>query len=442
MESSGTIRVASRALTLAIAFALGTTAAPRIAAAGNITLVENCDDDGPGSLRAAAAVAVNGGTIDLTGLDCGTIELQSGEITLAQPGVYLEGPGMAALTISGGFGGRVFNHSGNGQLAIHGVTIAEGKYFSNTDAYGGCISSSGTILLEESTVRDCMLVGGDQVVAMGGGLRAFGDAILVSSRVTGNSVTGQGPGVFDCEGGGLLVNQDLTVKYSTIDNNSAFSLEDGDNCSGGGAVTFGSALVFESTLSNNASSGTGGISISSGGAATFIESTISGNHSTGFGGGIYSQSDLEIWNSTIALNYSGFGEAAVYRRDGPITLQSTIIAGNWRPGGVANDLGGNDSTIVTGSNNIITSSSVPVPPDTLTGCPRLGALDDHGGPTLTHALSPDSIAIDAGNNLGDHEEDQRGMPRVVGAAADVGAVERAPDDGFAFHSGFEARCEG
>ena len=443
MESSGnTIRVASRTLALAIALALGETIAPRVAAAGNIVLVDQCDDDGPGSLRAAAASAVNGGTIDLTALACDTIELTSGEITFAQEGVYLEGPGAGALTISSAFGSRVFNHSGTGQLAVHGVTIAEGKYFSDTNAYGGCVNSSGRIFLEDTIVRDCMLVGGDQTIAKGGGLRGTGDVTLISSRVSGNSVTGQAPGVFDCEAGGVQANGDLTVKYSTIDDNTAFSLEDGDTCGGGGAVVFGSVVFFQSTLSNNEASGTGGISISTGGAATFIESTISGNHSTGFGGGIYSQSDLEIWNSTIAFNYSGFSHAAVYRRDGNVTLQSTIIAGNWRPGGIANDLGGNDATIVSGSNNLITSSAVAVPPDTITDCPRLGALDDNGGPTATHALHPDSVAIDAGNNLGDHEEDQRGLPRVIGAAADIGAVERASDDAFAFRSGFEARCEG
>ena len=47
------------------------------------------------------------------------------------------------------------------------------------------------------------------------------------------------------------------------------------------------------------------------------------------------------------------------------------------------------------------------------------------GPTRTHALRLDSVAIDAGNNASGLPSDQRGggFARVVGAAADIGAFE-------------------
>jgi hypothetical protein len=50
-------------------------------------------------------------------------------------------------------------------------------------------------------------------------------------------------------------------------------------------------------------------------------------------------------------------------------------------------------------------------------------------PTRTHALLPASPAIDAGNNSLGSPYDQRlgGFPRVVGAAADIGAFEVNPD---------------
>lgn len=66
--------------------------------------------------------------------------------------------------------------------------------------------------------------------------------------------------------------------------------------------------------------------------------------------------------------------------------------------------------------------------------PLLGALQDNGGSTLTHALLPGSPAIDRGYSFGIHR-DQRGEPRPVnfqhipnangGDGSDIGAVEIA-----------------
>jgi len=55
--------------------------------------------------------------------------------------------------------------------------------------------------------------------------------------------------------------------------------------------------------------------------------------------------------------------------------------------------------------------------------PKLGPLADNGGFTLTMALLPGSPAIDAGNTAAAPRTDQRGFPRPVGSAADIGAYE-------------------
>jgi hypothetical protein len=64
--------------------------------------------------------------------------------------------------------------------------------------------------------------------------------------------------------------------------------------------------------------------------------------------------------------------------------------------------------------------------------PRLGPLQDNGGPTPTMALLPGSPAIDAGG-LTDSEWDQRGpgYPRLVNGTTDIGAYEVQPDSGAA-----------
>jgi hypothetical protein len=73
------------------------------------------------------------------------------------------------------------------------------------------------------------------------------------------------------------------------------------------------------------------------------------------------------------------------------------------------------------------NANITLPIDTLGSAPQLLPLAANGGPTRTHALTPGSPAIDAGNNLASLTSDQRGagFPRVVGAAADIGAFEGA-----------------
>jgi len=57
--------------------------------------------------------------------------------------------------------------------------------------------------------------------------------------------------------------------------------------------------------------------------------------------------------------------------------------------------------------------------------PMLAPLANNGGPTQTHALLAVSPALNAGSNPLNLTTDQRGtgFPRVVGAAADIGAFE-------------------
>jgi hypothetical protein len=64
-------------------------------------------------------------------------------------------------------------------------------------------------------------------------------------------------------------------------------------------------------------------------------------------------------------------------------------------------------------------------------------LANNGGTTQTHALDPTSPAIDKGSNTLSLPFDQRGTPypRVVGAAADIGAYELDTD--HIFGNGFE-----
>jgi hypothetical protein len=435
LEKTGARRPRARTVALALATALG---APGLVHA-HVDAVTNCNDSGAGSLRDVVASAAPGSTVDLSTLTCGTITLTSGAIAVAQDSLTLNGPGEGMLTIDGYFADRVFAHHGTGTLRFVGVTVADGKYSSNTEPHGGCVMSTGNVELISATVTGCVAEGLGQLAAEGGGIFALGSVSLIGSRVTGNTARATGSTTTSALGGGALSMGAMYLKYSTVSDNSAYAA--GDNTSAaGGLLAGGEATISYSTISGNYAEFFGGVSLQGPAPATITDSTISGNHATRVSG-VYAMAPLTVSNSTIAFNQSDFGNGALFATT--LELQSTIVAGNETLLGPAeDDLYGNPGAAATGASNLIVTSNIPVPGDTLSACPHLLPLDDYGGPTRTHALRSDSPAIGSGNNAAGLDVDQRQADRIYDATPDIGAVEWNGDPGFAFSSGFEPVCDG
>src|SRR5262249_31926213 len=124
---------------------------------------------------------------------------------------------------------------------------------------------------------------------------------------------------------------------------------------------------------------------------------------------------------------------------GPLTLRSSILAGNTASGNnpdlspgpglltMTNSLlGDNTGTTLASTGpmnpdadgNLIGSASSPIDPQTI-----FAPLAYNGGLTPTHALVLGSPAIDLGSNPLNLVADQRGFSRVIGAKADMGAYE-------------------
>lgn len=488
--SSPASRMKPLAFALALALAAGTGVAPDPAAGaaavakrpdGSVLWpVTNCNDSGPGSLRDAAAHANHGDGIDLGGLVCSTISLTSGAITLHD--VELAGPGAGQLEIdgTGNQNHRIFNHAGGGgNLAISGLTIRGGKYLSNAGLGGGCLRSvGGNLRIHDSVFRNCLVLtptgqagdarGGaiaaygtgdvrlygttiessmartDHGVAAGGGLYAQGSVDMYTSTIANNSTSAIAAG--NSYGGGLVTKGFLWMEDSTLDGNTAA----GD---AGGAFVDGGGYVLRSTISHNhAETGTSGIVMFGGnnGMTSIYSSTISGNASTAtqhwLSGALFLNSAVTtITNCTITDNRESnlegtkFGAGIVVGYDAVnVSMSGTIVAGNYFDDGAppyaADDIDGPDGLTILGDTNMVGWTHVPVPTDTLfESFPRLGPLQDNGGPTLTHLPLPDSPAIDHGAAHG-FDIDQRGLARVVGAQADIGAVE---SNDRIFASGFD-----
>jgi hypothetical protein len=389
-------------------------------------VLPDCSTGDDITLRKALFCALNKDTVDLTHLTCSKISL-AGSLIAGTITVTVNGPGRDKLTIDAGGQSRAFIHNGvySNTLYLNKLTISNGSYV-NPYAYsngGGCIYSSANLSLNAVTVSSCY-TSATLTAATGGAIFARTAAFLTDSIVAGSEALDRGGhGAF---GGGIAAGRTDLIR-STVSGNTAMSTIGG--FARGGGVQGYSVGASYSTVSGNAADSTGGGIYAQ--LLFFSDSTLSGNHTSinGLIGGAYARVSAEIVNSTITGNYSGSGLAAgLYvglRAQGTAFVASSIIANN-SAYGFELDLGAPSGKSISGSYNLIRSpqDNIVVPPGTIVGVdPLLGPLQANGGPTLTHALLRGSPALDHGGNPAHLKADQRGVPRIEGSNADIGAVE-------------------
>ncbi len=318
-------------------------------------------------------------------------------------------------------GGGIWN-SDNSRLTVTDSTLSGNE--TEQDG-GGIFNWSGALL----TVTHSTLSGNS--AAAGGGIlnSPQGTLIVISSTLSGNSASDVGGGLVN-RSGALL-----TVTHSILSNNSI------DNGEGGGIYNEGTLTVQKSTLSGNSAQWYGGIS----NRATLMvqDSTLSGNSGEWYGGGMGNFGTLTVQNSTLSGNSAiDYGTGGGIYNEGTLTLTHSTLSGNSAENGegggiynaagstlhytgtiIANSSSGGDcvnaATIGAHDYNLVEDGSCGA---VLSGDPRLGPLAANGGDTLTHALLPNSPAIDAGDPAHCPATGQRGEPRTD-LRCDVGAFE-------------------
>ena len=207
------------------------------------------------------------------------------------------------------------------------------------------------------------------------GIQNEGTLVVTNSTFSRNS----GPGIVNLSPG------PVTVNNCTFSGNSYYAI-----CGGSGGVTVGNSIFY----SNGNSDDDGGIQ--NGFSTVAVSNSAFSGHSAHTGGDI-------------------FGD------HGAVTLKHMIGANSPTD---ANCVG----AITDGGGNL------SYPDTTCPGInrdPKLGPLQNNGGPTQTMALLPGNAAIDAAidaicaappvNNL-----DQRGITRPQGLHCDIGAYEALP----------------
>jgi hypothetical protein len=334
-------------------------------------------------------------------------------------GIWSEGSlTLIDSTISGNsahFGGGVANRQGSLNVIDSAVLMnsAEGcRVGAVLCSGGGGVWNSGMLTMENSTVSG-------STADWGAGIynRGAREPTITNSTVSGNSAG------FD--GGGLLNFETLTLINSTVADNNAGQ-------SGGGIANEAGILeVTSSTLSGNiAASAGGGMFNPAGAAANLLNSTISGNIAD-TGGGIYTGGELTLTSSTMAGNAAPTASGIYDPGTSDATLRSiksTLIEGDCA--GSRFDSGGYNVESPGDTCGFNQATDQPAEAQL-----NLGPLEDNGGPTKTHALLENSVAIDrvpeadcldgAGEPL---RADQRGEPRPAGVSStcDVGAFEVQP----------------
>lgn len=446
----------------AVAFGLAVAVWPGHGASAHAAtvMVTTLADSGPGSLRQAIADAAPGDTITFASIaSSGTITLTSGQLTIGKS-LTIDGPGVAALTISGNNMPRVFAVAAGATVQIAGLTIANGSpSLSSSGAagyLGGGVDNSGALTLDSAVLRDNLSGAIDNTGALtvsrtlishnsgntrlpfpaisAGGI-ANTSIVTVTSSTIADNTAGAGPGFRygnpapGADGGGIAngAGGTLTIANSTIYGNKA----------GVGGSNDDGSPTGRSGVGGNG----GGVSNAASASATILDSTIVGNAAGegatprnqyddpgmgGSGGGIYNAPDpshnslggsLTVARSIVAGNAVGSGGHPRYTGDNG-------------PDGTSPDCNGFQSGGDTLIDNIAGCSiSGDTIGDILNQDPLLGPLQNNGGSTPTLLPFAGSPAIDQipPDRCG-IPTDQRGDARPADSGTgrtycDIGAVE-------------------
>ena len=468
---------------LVSALGLAIALAGMSAAEANTYTVVNTRDAGAGSLRKAvldANARPGADTIVFAPSVKGTIALTSGALDVVDS-LTVKGPGATTLSLNGK-GSDIFTlhdgpQAGNTRFAVSGLMLTGGRnaiaeddsFYSenvseievvNSDITGNsgdgiAVRASPQVSIFSSSITDnsgrgvtfhswagsdvsALTIKNSIVSGNESGIRAAGDwyyydvnVTIEDSSISGNRI---GDGVYvedghasvlnsriqDNAGKGVHVHEvrngarrNLIVRNSTVSGNGWVGVE---------AYSTMYLILDSSTVSGN---GYGGVDAEEWTGVSIVNSTISGNRNN-LGVLAYSRSTI-VENSTITNNQGGIWAT----EEAGLTLSNSIVTGNGTDLPPSYD---GDSSPVTATYSLIGNPGTtpivdPIPGSNLIGKnPRLGPLQDNGGPTKTHALLTGSPAIDRGDPsfVPPPDSDQRGegFVRMANGRIDMGAVER------------------
>lgn len=346
-------------------------------------------------------------------------------------------------------GGAVYVQGG--QLDVDGSDFTNNQGFSGGALYLEAVNDNPAQVI----VRDTFFQGNRSTRSGGAIVNDAGELTIIDSEFVGNQSGGNGGALY------ANLNSNTILRKTLFLDNSAEQL--------GGAIdvfTRATLSVYDSTISGNAARNEtgGGISVSgrSDMNITVTNTTITNNEAR-VGGGIgvngfdtHADSTFAVVNSLISGN-SGLEFSCCSRQeisfgsDADLLSFSNSLIGHT---GITTAQALSTGLILDASNILATSDG-----DTPTALNNiLLPLANNGGLTRTHALVPNSPAIDKatdgtvvqvfvfslyvpgcrGDEIGPampippYRPDQRGIDRPSGSACDIGAFEFEEDESHCF----------
>lgn len=360
------------------------------------------------------------GTYDLSILPVGSDDETSGDLNITQT-LTLTGAGAAGTIIDAHQIDGVFELAAGITVTISGVTIRNGLAISN----GGGIQNNASLTLNADVISGNRSGNGS---AGGGIANLAGTLTLNNSIVSDNTGGGNAGGLYNDNAASLTVNNSLIIRNQTLAGGF------GGGLGNSGTMTMNNSLVGgnRTTGTSAGHGGSGGGIYNGANTLTVTNSTISNNSATGDGGGIYNTATLSAYFISVAGNLAtGTGLGGGINNLGTLNLKTSLLGQNYAGltpsdgNGALNSLDYNLIQTTTGLTFTGTTTHNLTGSDPLIDSPR-----SNGGPTPTRALLAGSPAINAvplnqctdafGAALG---TDQRGFPRPLNGACDIGAFE-------------------
>ena len=407
------------------------------------TVTETADSHWPNpdptilSLRMALSKANQHPGLDLVVIPKGTYTLTipgsgddnnlSGDLDI-RDSVIIQGAGPDKTIIDGNALDRVFDLPYDGYnpseitVFMSNLTIQNGKL---TQVMGGLVEGGGGINNQHKLYLSNVVVRNNTVEgAGGGGIENKQDLTLYKVVLRENIVTGE---TSNCVGGGIVNIGSLVVTDTTVSGNRA---DRGGGLFNAGLVT---ATIKRSLFTDNQARA--GSALLAYGTLELVNSTIHGNNFTLAGGGECALAVVEtatVSFCTITDNLTtetGRSSGLCVSSTAQLTLHGTILAGNKRFGTPTKKNCTFFTPPISATYNLEDTDTCNFSIDTnLSNTdPRVGPLQDNGGPTQTRALSADGPAIDYVKINTGVTMDQRSFTRPVGPWADVGAYEYERD---------------